>query len=170
MYGHPGKKLLFMGGEFAQGREWNYASSLDWHLLDIPYHAGVQKLVKDLNRLYASTPALYEQDFDPSGFEWIDASDRDNCVISFIRRGKNPDDFVVVVCNFTPVVRERYRIGAPTGGTYLERFNSDAPEYAGSGVNNGGMVTAEEVPAHGRSHSLVLNLPPLGAVILQPSR
>ena len=173
MYGHPGKKLLFMGGEFAQGREWNYSQSLDWHLLEYPLHAGVNRLVKDLNHLYKNNPALYQLDCEPQGFEWIDANDRDNCVISFVRRAKNPDDFVVVVCNFTPVVHQGYRIGVPASGIYREVFNSDRSEYGGSGVTNGDSVMADTegaytARAHGRPFSLVLTLPPLAAIVLKP--
>ncbi len=167
MYGHPGKKLLFMGGEFAQQREWNHSTSLDWHLLDLPLHAGIRQLVKDLNRLYQTSPALYEIDFDAGGFEWIDCSDNQQCVISFLRRGKNPADLVVVVCNMTPIVRHNYRIGVPAAGRYRERFNSDASAYGGSGVGNLGAVNSEQIGAHGREHSLNLNLPPLAALILQ---
>jgi len=168
MYGHPGKKLLFMGGEFAQQREWNHSTALDWHLLDFPLHAGVQQLVKDLNRLYRTTPALYEIDFDAGGFEWIDCNDNQQGVISFLRRGKNPTDLVVVVCNMTPVVRHNYRIGVPAPGQYRERLNSDASAYGGSEVGNLGAVYSDRVGAHGREHSLSLNLPPLAALILQP--
>ncbi len=167
MYGHPGKKLLFMGGEFAQQREWNHSTSLDWHLLDLPLHAGIRQLVKDLNRLYQTSPALYEIDFDAGGFEWIDCSDNQQCVISFLRLGKNPAELVVVVCNMTPIVRHNYRIGVPAAGRYRERFNSDASAYGGSGVGNLGAVNSEQIGAHGREHSLNLNLPPLAALILQ---
>jgi 1,4-alpha-glucan branching enzyme len=168
MYGHPGKKLLFMGGEFGQASEWNHASSLEWHVLDNPLHAGLQQLVKDLNRLYTSTPALYEVDFDPAGFEWIDCTDAEQSVISFLRRGKDPAAFVVMVCNFTPVVRRDYRIGVPAPGFYRECLNSDADSYGGSGVGNGGGVMAEPVETHGRSYSLNLSLPPLAALVLRP--
>jgi len=168
MYGHPGKKLLFMGGEFGQGREWDDQNSLDWHLLDIHWHQGVQNLVRDLNRVYRDNPALYQVDYEPGGFEWIDCSDWESSIISFVRRARNPDDFVVVVCNFTPVARQEYRIGVPAGGAYRELINTDLPHYAGSGVNNGGMVHAEEVSCHGRSHSICLSLPPLGAMIFKP--
>jgi len=167
MYGHPGKKLLFMGGEFAQQREWSHSTSLDWHLLDLPMHAGIQQLVKDLNRLYQATPALYEIDFDSGGFEWIDCNDNRQGVISFLRRGKNPAVFVVVVCNMTPVMRSDYCIGVPAPGQYLERLNSDASTYGGSGVGNLGTVVSEQVGIHGREHSISLNLPPLAALILQ---
>ena len=169
MYGHPGKKLLFMGGEFGQAREWNHDASLDWHLLDDPPHRGVQRLVRDLNRLYRATPALHERDFEPEGFEWIDGNDRQQSVISFIRRARDGADFVVVVCNFTPVPRHGYRIGVPAPGPYRELLNSDAGVYGGSGLGNRGRVVAENVPCHGRPHSLGLELPPLGAVVLQPS-
>ena len=168
MYGHPGKKLLFMGGEFAQQREWNHSTSLDWHLLDQPLHSGVQQLVRDLNFLYQTTPALYEIDFDAGGFEWIDCNDKQQGVISFLRRGKTPTEIVVVVCNMTPVVRNNYRIGVPYAGQYLERLNSDASTYGGSGIGNLGTVISEQLSAHGREYSLSLNLPPLAALILQP--
>ncbi len=168
MYGHPGKKLLFMGGEIAQRREWNHSASLDWDLLDDPSHAGVQQLVKDLNRLYRTTPALYEIDFDAGGFEWIDCSDKQQGVISFLRRGKNKTELVVVVCNMTPVVRHGYRIGVPAPGHYHERINSDASAYGGSGIGNLGAVVSEQIAAHGHRHSINLNLPPLAALILQP--
>ena len=167
MYSHPGKKLLFMGNEFGQEREWNHSSSLDWHLLDDEWHAGVQRLVKDLNRLYQATPALYEIDFDASGFEWIDCSDKQQGVIAFLRRGKDPAGLVVIVCNLTPVVRHNYRIGVPEPGRYRERLNSDASAYGGSGVGNLGEVKSEQIETHGREHSLNLNLPPLAALVLQ---
>ena len=169
MYGHPGKKLLFMGGEFGQAREWNHDASLDWHLLADPQHQGVQRLVRDLNRLYRATPALHERDFEPEGFEWIDGNDRQHSVISFIRRARDGADFVIVVCNFTPVPRHGYRIGAPAPGPYRELLNSDAGCYGGSGLGNRGRVVAEDVPCHGRPQSLSLELPPLGALILRPS-
>jgi 1,4-alpha-glucan branching enzyme len=168
MYGHPGKKLLFMGGEFGQQREWNHSISLDWNLLDSPLNAGVQQLVKDLNRLYQTTPALYEKDFDAGGFEWIDCSDNQQGVISFLRRGNNPKEIIVVVCNMTPMVRHHYRIGVPVSGQYRERLNSDARTYGGSGVGNLGTVVAEQTGAHGHENSINLSLPPLAALILQP--
>jgi 1,4-alpha-glucan branching enzyme len=168
MYAHPGKKLLFMGGEFGQVAEWNHGSSLEWHLLQHPGHEGLRKLVRDLNRLYTATPALYQVDFEPRGFEWIDGSDAEQSIISFLRRGRDPRDFVVVVCNFTPVVREGYRIGVPAAGFYRERLNSDAGDYAGSGVGNSGGVVASAEETHGRPYTLKLTLPPLGALILQP--
>ena len=168
MYGHPGKKLLFMGSEFAQGREWNHETSLDWDLLDEAHHAGVQRLNRDLNRLYRSTPALYEVDFDPGGFEWIDCTDNEQGVIAFVRRARDPADLVVVVCNLTPAVREDYRIGVPVAGSYRERLNSDAREYAGSGVGNLGTVSSQAIVAHARAQSISLTLPPLAALVLQP--
>ncbi|MCZ6724053.1 MAG: 1,4-alpha-glucan branching protein GlgB [Gammaproteobacteria bacterium] len=168
MYGHPGKKLLFMGGEFAQQCEWNHSAALDWHLLDLAPHIGIQQLVKDLNRLYQSSPALYEIDFDADGFEWIDCSDTQQGVISFLRRAANPADLVVVVCNLTPMLRHNYRIGVPAPGRYYERLNSDASAYGGGGAGNLGAVISEQIAAHGREYSINLTLPPLAALILQP--
>ncbi len=170
MYAHPGKKLLFMGGEFGQGREWNYAASLDWHLLELGPHAGVQRFVRDLNALYADSPALYEVDFDPAGFEWIDCTDYEQSIIALLRRSKNPADFVVAVFNFTPVVRGGYRIGVPTPGLFRECLNSDSEAYGGSGVGNLGAVRAEEIPAHGRPYSLNLTLPPLSGLVFAPTQ
>jgi 1,4-alpha-glucan branching enzyme len=170
MYAHPGKKLLFMGGEFAQEREWNHDKSLDWHLVDDPAHAGVQHLLRDLNRLYREMPALHERDSEPEGFEWIDASDAEQSVISFIRYGRDRSDFAVVVCNFTPEVRYGYGVGVSVGGTYIEVLNSDADEYGGSGVGNMGRIAATATPAHGRPASLDLTLPPLATLILRPER
>jgi 1,4-alpha-glucan branching enzyme len=168
MWGHPGKKLLFMGGEFGQKREWQHDESLEWHVLQYPLHAGVQRWVEDLNRFYRGEPALYEIDFAPEGFEWIDANDADNSVTAFLRKGMDPRDLVLVVCNFTPVVRENYRVGVPVGGGWRECLNSDAPLYGGSGQGNLGGVEAAPLPAHGRFHSLNLRLPPLGALFLKP--
>jgi 1,4-alpha-glucan branching enzyme len=167
MYCQPGKKLLFMGGEFGQAREWNHDSSLDWDLTGHLPHHGLQLLVTDLNRIYREFPAMHQLDFDESGFEWIDASDYRQSTLSFIRRGKDPEDVVVAVFNFTPVPRYNYRLGAPFGGFWAEMFNSDAVEYGGSGQGNLGGVTASPVPSHGRPASLVLTLPPLGAIILR---
>ena len=166
MYAHPGKKLLFMGGEFAQRREWNHDVSLDWHLLDQPAHAGIQQLVRDLNHFYRDTAALYQLDFSAAGFEWIDCSDNLQGVIAFIRRGASQADLVVAVCNMTPVVRRDYRIGVPRAGRYRERINSDASVYGGSGVGNLGEIGSDEIPAHGRDHSLNLTLPPLATLIM----
>jgi 1,4-alpha-glucan branching enzyme len=169
MYGHPGKKLLFMGGEFGQWREWDHDQSLDWHLLEEgPYHKGLQGLVRDLNRLYRSEPALYQVDSEPRGFEWIDCHDWQASVVSFLRRGKNPDDFMVVICNFTPVPRHGYRVGVPIGGEYTEALNSDAAIYGGSNLGNGGTVWAQAIPEHGRPFSLILTLPPLAGLMFKP--
>ncbi len=168
MYAHPGKKLLFMGDEFGQEREWNHSTSLDWHLLDDAWHAGVQQLIKDLNRLYRATPALYENDFDSSGFDWIDCSDKQQGVIAFLRRSKNPAEQVVIVCNLTPIVRHNYRIGVPVAGQYRELLNSDASAYGGSGVGNMGAVKSDQIGVHGLEYSLNLSLPPLATLILQP--
>ena len=167
MYVHPGKKLMFMGSEFGQWREWSHDHSLDWHLVPEPIHGGLQRFVGDLNRIYAAEPALYEVDFHPSGFDWIDCNDHEASVISLIRRAKNPADWVVAILNWTPVVREGYRIGVPEAGFYEELINSDAWPYAGSNVGNAGGVHTEAVPAHGHDQSLVLKLPPLGGLVLR---
>ena len=140
MFAHPGKKLLFMGGEFAQWDEWNHAGSLDWHLLQYAPHLGIQRLIADLNRVYRETPALHDVDFEPKGFQWVDAGDRDQSVISFLRRDRDGGDIVLAVSNFTPVVRESYRIGVPEPGLYREVINTDAEDYGGSGVGNLGGV------------------------------
>ncbi len=164
MYGQPGKKLLFMGGEFAQWDEWYHEKSLDWHQTVYPPHYGMQLWVRDLNRLYRTQSALHVRDFDPRGFEWIDCSDVGGSVIAFLRRGKNPEDVVLVVCNFTPVPRWDYRVGVPEGGFWQEALNSDAEVYWGSGLGNQGGRQADPYPFHGRSHSLNLLLPPLAAL------
>lgn len=169
MYSHPGKKLLFMGGEFGQRREWNHEESLDWHLLQYESHVGIQRWVRDLNKFYKSEPAMYELDFDPQGFEWIDFSDWEKSIISYIRKGKSTQDIILVVLNFTPVPRHNYRVGVPRGGFWEEKLNSDAKEYWGSGVGNMGGVQAEEIPFHGRPYSVRLTLPPLGAIFLKSS-
>ncbi len=165
MWTHPGKKLLFMGGEFAQEREWNHDIGLDWQLLGEPFHEGVRRLVRDLNQLYRGTPALYHFDCDPEGFHWIDVANSAESIISYFRRGRNPGELAVVVCNFTPVPRENYRIGVPRPGRYRERINTDAKDYAGSGIGNAGEVHAEPHPMHGQPYSMCLNLPPLGTLI-----
>jgi len=167
MFTHPGKKLLFMGGEFAQEAEWNHDASLDWHLLADPAHAGISQLVRDLNRLYTRTPALYERDAQSEGFEWL-AGDVEGSVISYLRRGARPDDFVVCVCNFTPIVREDYRIGVPACARLREVLNTDAEIYGGSNAGNLGTVAVDEIAAHGRTHSATLRLPPLGVLVLTP--
>ncbi len=168
MYGHPGKKLLFMGAEFGQWQEWNHDGSLHWHLLQHERHQGVQRLVGDLNGLYRTESALWQIDFSQDGFEWIDAGDWEGSVISFIRKDR-AGGLIAVVCNFTPVVRHNYRIGAPTGGFWKEVLNTDATHYGGSGQGNGPGVTAEHVSCLGREYSLSLTIPPLGALFLKPS-
>jgi 1,4-alpha-glucan branching enzyme len=167
MYGHPGKKLLFMGGEFGQWREWNHDRSLDWHLLEHAPHRGMQRWIQDLNRLYRHEPALHARDFDMRGFEWADLHDWEHSIISFFRRGDGPDDLMLVVCNFTPVTHANYRVGVPRGGFWREALNSDAAIYGGSGQGNLGGVEAAPVPAHDRYHSLSLTLPPLGILYLK---
>jgi 1,4-alpha-glucan branching enzyme len=171
MAAHPGKKLLFMGGELAQWDEWKFDGFLQWNLLDDsaqdgPAHAQVQRLVRDLNRHVREQRALHERDFTADGFEWIDGSDAAQSVISFMRYGADKSDPLLVVCNFTPVPRQRFRVGTPHVGRYSEILNTDATEYGGSGVVNAGMLRTEKVFAHGRAHSLSLTLPPLGVVIL----
>jgi 1,4-alpha-glucan branching enzyme len=166
-YAHPGKKLLFMGQEFAQRREWNETRSLDWHLLQHDSHRGIQRLIVDLNGLYAAQPALHQVDFEWQGFEWLDANDADNSVLSFVRRGKNPEDLLAIVVNATPVVREAYRIGVPQSGFYAEILNTDATPYGGSNVGNLGGVHAEPVPHMGRPYSIPLTLPPLATLFLK---
>jgi 1,4-alpha-glucan branching enzyme len=167
MWGHPGKKLLFMGCECGQWQEWNFTTSLEWAALEAPNHQGVQRLVQDLNRLYQNEPALYENDFEESGFEWIDASDTDNSVLSFIRKAKSTAEFIVVICNFTPATHRDYRIGVPWSGYYREILNSDSAYYWGSNVGNGGGQATEEIPMHGRPRSLSLTLPPLATIMLK---
>jgi len=170
MYGHPGKKLLFMGGEFGQFIEWDYRRSLDWHLLDYDMHSKLQRYVKDLNHLYKSEKALYEVDFSYDGFEWIDCNDSDHSIVSFIRKSKdnNPANMLIFVCNFTPVVYNDYRIGAPFDAFYEEILNSDSEIYGGSNVGNLCGVRAEKVAFHGRPYSLRLNIPPLGVLVFKP--
>ena len=172
MYGHPGKKLLFMGGEFAQQREWAHDNSLDWHLLDDPLHAGVQRLVRDLNHYYRATPALYQDDFSPDGFRWIDHTDAERSLLAFVRRGRHypgaAGSLVVVVCNFTPTVYRGLRLGVPEPGHYQERINSDSSHYGGSNVGTPfGVATAQPVAWHGQPHSIVIDVPPLATVLLE---
>jgi 1,4-alpha-glucan branching enzyme len=170
MYGHPGRKLLFMGDEFGQWREWSHDRSLDWHLLEDPAHAGLRRYVQDLNGCYRAEPALYENDFEPDGFRWIDCNDNENSAVSFVRYARDRGDFVVMIFNFTPVPRARYRIGVPAPGWYAELLNSDAALYGGSDVGNAGGVASEPVPAHGFAQSLSLMVPPLGCLLLKPRR
>ncbi len=168
MYGHPGKKLLFMGGEFGQTSEWDHERSLDWDLLEGgPYHHGLQRLIQDLNRLYREQPALYERDEDHAGFQWIDCHDADLSVVSFERRAKDMNDRVVMICNFTAVPRHAYRVGVPTDGYWAELLNTDAAVYGGSNLGNDGGVWAQAEPTHAQPYSLVLTLPPLAALVLQ---
>jgi len=168
MYGHPGKKLVFMGGEIGQWNEWNYQQNLDWNLLEYEPHRGVQRFLKDLNKLYRSQPPLHQSDFRPEGFEWIDCQDVENNVVAFARRGSGPQDLLVFAFNFTPLPREGYRLGVPQAGSYRELLNSDAAMYGGSNVGNGGGVVAEPVPWHAHQHSIELRLPPLGMLVLRP--
>jgi 1,4-alpha-glucan branching enzyme len=167
MWTHPGKKLLFMGCEFGQEREWNYDGSLDWDLLDDAKHLGVQSLVRDLNRIYRDHPALHEGDTDPQGFAWIDGNDRDNSVLTYLRKGRDPEEIVVVACNFTPLLRRGYRMGVPLPGIYEEILNTDAAIYGGSNAGNPGQQSASNVSWHGHYHSLEITLPPLATVVLR---
>jgi len=166
MYGHPGKKLLFMGGEFGQWNEWNYRRTLDWDLLDHDAHRGVQRFLQDLNRLYRSQLALHGTDFDPEGFAWIDCQDMDNGVVSFVRRAPGGREPLIFIFNFAPVVRHGYRLGVPEDGFYRELINSDAALYGGGNVGNEGGVRAEPLPWHAHPQSLALLLPPLGMLAL----
>jgi 1,4-alpha-glucan branching enzyme len=167
MFGHPGKKLMFMGCEFGQWREWTSEESLDWHLADEPLHAGLRRWVTDLNRTYQRERSLYEVDFEGAGFAWIDCHDNENSVISLIRRARDPRDFTVMVANFTPVPRPDYRIGVPEAGWYREVLNSDAALYGGSNLGNAGGVLTDAIPDHGFDQSISLTLPPLGFVLLK---
>jgi 1,4-alpha-glucan branching enzyme len=170
MWGHPGKKLLFMGGEFGQWNEWHFEQSLDWHLLEKPndpHHQQLSDFLRDLNHLYQQEPALSELDTDPEGFAWIDCNDNENSVISLQRRSKNPDDTLIFVCNFTPIPRHGYRIGVPFAGTYYELLNSDDIRYGGSGIHNE-QEMASGLPAwHNCQQSILLTLPPLSTIILK---
>lgn len=167
MWGHPGKKLLFMGCEFGQKAEWQHETSLDWDALQAPRHSGLKRWIQDLNRFYRSEPALYQQDFSREGFQWMDCHYAEKSVISFVRRGYNPEDTVLVVCNFTPVVRENYLVGVPSGGYWHEVMNSDTELYGGSGVGNFGGVEAGPVSIGEMFHSLMLRLPPLGVLFFK---
>lgn len=167
MYAQPGKKLLFMGGEFGQWNEWYHEESLHWHLLDYPLHATLQRWVEDLNRTYRQEPALHQLDFDPAGFEWIDCNDSLHSVLSLIRKGRSEADNLIILCNFTPVPRYNYRVGVPRPGYWQEILNSDAKEYGGSGHGNMGGIETSPIPYHGRPCSLNLTLPPLGAIFLK---
>ncbi|WP_309640315.1 1,4-alpha-glucan branching protein GlgB [Flavobacterium sp.] len=167
MFSHPGTKLLFMGAEFGQSAEWNFEGSLDWHLLQFDYHEGIKKLITDLNALYKLNPALHEKQFSPEGFEWINYSDHQNAVMSYIRKGNNPKEDLVVVCNFTPVIRENYRIGLPKKGKLTQIFNSDETQYGGSGVTNSKAIKIDAEPWNGREFSAALTLPPLSVTVFK---
>jgi 1,4-alpha-glucan branching enzyme len=156
-----------MGGEFGQWREWNHEGSLDWHLLRYQEHHGVWQWVRDLNLLYCNEPALHEIDFEHAGFAWVDFSDQEQSVISFLRRGRKTADLFLAIFNFTPVPRFNYRVGVPEGGWWREVLNSDAAEYGGDGYGNSGGAEAAAVPTHGRRHSLSLTLPPLGLLVFK---
>lgn len=165
MFTHPGTKLLFMGAEFGQSSEWSFEGSLDWHLLDYNYHKGIQKCLQSLNTIYKKYPGLYEKQFTADGFEWINYNDAENAVLSYLRKGDNAKDTVVVVCNFTPVVRTNYRIGLPQKGTLVEIFSSDDVAYGGSGVLNSKPIKIEKQPWNWKEHSAEITLPPLGVTI-----
>jgi 1,4-alpha-glucan branching enzyme len=166
-FAQPGKKLLFMGGDFGQGREWNHDASLDWDLLEKPQHRGVHRWVSDLNRLYRTEPALHSLDCDAAGFEWIACDNAAESTIAFLRKGLAANEALLVACNFTPVPRHGYRIGVPRGGRWEEVLNSDAPIYGGSGQGNLGGIAAEPVSWQGRPHMLTVTLPPLAIVIFK---
>lgn len=167
MWTHPGKKLLFMGGEFGQRREWTHDGELEWWVTSLPEHAGVQRLVRELNRVYRSEPALHEIDFAPEGFEWLVVDDADFSVIAFLRKGRRPGSTVLVACNFTPQPRENYLVGVPAGGVWRELFNSDATDYGGAGWGNLGGVSAAPLAWRGQPNSISLTLPPLATIILK---
>jgi 1,4-alpha-glucan branching enzyme len=168
MYAQPGKKLLFMGGEFGQVKEWYHETGLDWELSEQPVHKGIHRWVEDLNRFYRERPALYELDFDTEGFQWIDCNDAQHSILSFLRKGKDQEDRMVVVCNFTPVVQRNYKVGVPVKGVWKEILNSDAELYGGSGQGNLGGVEASPIGTHGHPFSLTLSLPPLAVLFLEP--
>jgi 1,4-alpha-glucan branching enzyme len=164
---HPGKKLLFMGSELGQFSEWKDLGQVDWHLLDYPMHAAMQRYVRDLNALYAKQPALWQRDSSPEGFEWISPHDEQQSIVSFIRKGEEPREWIVAICNFTPVVRHNYRIGVPQPGFYHEIFTSDEERYGGSGERNRPRIQADIIPWHGRAYSISITVPPLGVVMLR---
>lgn len=171
MFTHPGSKLLFMGGEFGQSGEWNFQQSLDWHLTNFEPHKGIQKTISSLNNLYRNEAALYDKQFSPEGFEWIDGGDRENCVLTYCRKGYNEDDTLVVVLNMTPVPRQNYRIGLPKEGEWVEIFNSDKQEYWGSGVSNGSKpIKSEKKSTHGRENSIEITIPPLAGIVFKNSK
>ncbi len=167
MFGHPGKKLLFMGCEFGQWREWIHEESLEWHSLEFGSHRGIQNWMKDLNHFYRNEPALYEIDFSNDGFEWMDFHDVDNSVLTFLRKGRDPDQLIVVICNLTPVPRYNYRVGVPRDGYWIERLNSDSTFYGGSGMGNSGGVWSENIPWQWKDHSISITLPPLSVLFFK---
>jgi len=168
MMAHPGKKLLFMGGEYGQFIEWNYRDSLDWHLLKYEFHAKLHRYVRELNHFYLKTPPMWRYDHDWRGFNWIDCSDYEQSVITFLRKGNEDDKWLLVVCNFTPVVRHNYRVGVPPARYYREIFNSDHLAYGGSGVINSKPLLTEDIPFHNYPASISLILPPLATIYLKP--
>jgi 1,4-alpha-glucan branching enzyme len=167
MYSQPGKKLLFMGGEFGQGSEWNHDAELEWHVAEQPFNAGLSKALADLNRLYRDEPALHEQDCEPGGFQWVEANDADHSTMAYLRQDHSGTESLLAVFNFTPVPRENHRVGVPEPGRWVEVFNSDAAVYGGSGQGNMGHVDSVPVPHHGHYHSLTMQLPPLGALFFK---
>jgi 1,4-alpha-glucan branching enzyme len=167
MYTHPGKKLLFMGSEIGVREEWNYNSSMPWHLLTFDPHRKLQAYMRALNQLYRSEPALYEVDFHYSGFEWVDFHHSEGSVIAFIRRSDQGRSWVFIACNFTPVVRQGYRLGVPEKGLYEEILNSDAGAFGGGNVGNGGMISTDSIASHGHPQSICLTMPPLAVVVLK---
>jgi 1,4-alpha-glucan branching enzyme len=168
MWAHPGKKLLFMGGELAQEHEWSHDGEVEWHRLNEPSHVGVQRLVRDLNRLYAAEGALHQKDADPAGFRWVIGNDRANSVFAFLRFGRDNVPPILAICNLAPVPRGNYRVGVPRSGAWREIFNSDSELYGGSNIGNAGLVLARADPMHGEPQSLDLILPPLAVVLLRP--
>jgi 1,4-alpha-glucan branching enzyme len=170
LWTHPGKKLLFMGGDFGQWNEWDFDASLQWDLMQWESHQGLHRCVADLNRLYRREKSMHELDFDGRGFEWIDCHNHEDSTLSYIRRAKDPDDFVVVCCNFTPIPRVGHRLGVPEPCWYEEIFNSDSMFYAGGNLGNGSGIQAEDMSSHGRPASIQVNLPPLATIVLKPRR
>jgi 1,4-alpha-glucan branching enzyme len=170
MWSHPGKKMLFIGGEFGQRREWQHDGSLEWWVLQYPEHSGLMRWVADLNRLYRSEAALHEVDFDPAGFEWIDNSDSQFSTLAYARKTRDENSVIIIACNFTPVPRENHLLGVPRPGYWREVLNSDAPCYGGSGVGNLGGVQSSPVPVHGRYHAIRITLPPLAVVYFKHER
>jgi 1,4-alpha-glucan branching enzyme len=166
MFTHPGTKLIFMGAEFGQSSEWNFDQSLDWHLTQYDFHSGIQAVIRDLNETYKNYPALYEKQFSPEGFEWIDYGDAENTVLTYIRKGHDTKNDLFIACNLTPVPRLAYRMGMPKSGTIREIFNSDDKKYGGSGIHNKALKVSKTT-WHGRDHSVEITIPPLAVVIFQ---